>query len=68
MKFPEIMIVRYYKSLIINVTYSDNWNEKNKNLIEKRLEKELEEDKHLEIYQIYFQWQDISSEEEREKW
>lgn len=72
MRFSEIMIVRYYESWIIDVTYSDNWSEENKNLIEKNLEKELKEDKHLETYKIFFHWEDIwsliRSEEERGKY
>ena len=70
--FPEIMIVRYYESWIIEVTYSDDWSGKNRSLIENRLQKQQEEDKHLETYQIYFKWEDIwnyiRNEEEREEW
>jgi len=64
--FPEIMIVRYYESWIIDVSYSDDWSEKNKNLIGERLEKEQEENKHLETYEIFYKWENICSEEERE--
>ena len=63
--FPEIMIVRYYESWIIDISYSDNWSEKNKSLIENRLEKEQEENKHLETYEIFYKWENIKREEER---
>ncbi len=69
--FPEIMIVRYYESWIIDVSYSDDWSEENRKIIDDRLEKELDEDKYLETYKIYYNWKEnwnnIKSEEEREK-
>jgi len=67
LNFPEIMIVRYYESWIIDVTYSDDWSEKNRDLIERRLEKQQENDKHLETYWISFKWEGFVSEEEREE-
>lgn len=67
--FPEIMIIRYYELDWIEVTYSDNWSKENMNLISDRLQKELEEDKYLETYQIFHNGEDIrKEEEEREKW
>ncbi|MDQ7008698.1 MAG: hypothetical protein Q9M94_00200 [Candidatus Gracilibacteria bacterium] len=65
MSFPEIMIVRYYESGIIDITYSDNGSKENKNLIEERLERQQEEDKHLETYGIFYKGENICSEEER---
>jgi len=65
--FPEIMVVRYYEGWIIEVTYSDDWNEENKNRIYRRLEIQQEEDKHLETYEIFFKWENVQSEEERGK-
>ena len=70
-KFPDIMIIRYYELDWIEITYSNDWSKKNIDLIFSRLEKEQEENKHLETYQINFKWKNIGkniiTEEEREK-
>ena len=65
--FPEIMIVRYYEGWIIDVSYSDDGSEKNRNKIYRRLEKQQEEDKHLETSEVFFKWENLQSEEDREK-
>ena len=66
--FPEIMIYRYYEDWTIEVTYSDDGSEKNKDTIYRRLEKQQEEDKHLETSEIFLKWENLQSEEDREKW
>jgi hypothetical protein len=61
--FPEVMIVRYYEGWIIDVSYSDDWSDRNKDLIEEKLQKEQEENKHLETYKIFYRWEGVKSEE-----
>ena len=66
--FPEIMIFRYYELDWMEITYSNDWSKENRNKIYRRLEKQQEEDKHLETSEVFFKWENIQSEEEREKW
>jgi hypothetical protein len=66
-KFPKILIVRYYETWDMNLTYSDNWDENYLSSIYKRLDEELEENKHLETYHIFCNWEGIWSEEKRER-
>ncbi len=68
LNFPKIMIVRYYELDWMEITYSNDWSEKNRRIIENRLDKEQEEDKHLESFEVFFKWENINSEEERRKW
>ena len=65
--FPKIMIVRYYELDWMEITYSNDWSKENKNKIYRRLEKQQEKDKHLETYELFLKWENIQSEEEREK-
>ena len=64
-KFPEIMIVRYYELDWMEITYSDDWSEENKNKIWKRLRKESNIKNWLEYYEVIYKWEKISREEER---
>ncbi len=58
--FPPLLIVRYYESGIIDLAYSDELEDKEK--IWDSLDLEMEEDKHLETYKIFENWEGISKE------
>jgi hypothetical protein len=64
-KFPKRLIIRYYELAWIDVTYSDNWNKDYKNKIWEKLQNELEENKHLESFEIFYNGENIMREEER---
>ena len=42
-KFPEIIIIRYYELDWIEVTYFDNGSEENIDMIYKKIDKEMKE-------------------------
>ena len=63
--FSEIMIIRYYELDWIEVTYSDDISKENIDMIYKKLDKEMKENKHLESSKIIIKGKDFEKEENR---
>jgi len=59
---PKVLIVRYYELTWIDVTYSNNSSSKYLYSLNQKLSDELIHNKHLESFEIFYNWENILEE------